>query len=169
MAAAVTRGVQQHPGCAVTIKHFAVNNQEDNRYGNNSLVSARALREIYLKGFGICVREAAPLALMTSYNLLNGVHTAQHPGLIEGVLRREWGYTGVVMTDWIVGMMIRKQDKHPRVDPGESAAAGGNLFMPGCRGDFDAMKQALADGRLTRDQLLRSAARVLALCKTLKG
>ena len=84
------------------------------------------------------------------------------------MLRREWGYTGVVMTDWIVGMMIRKQDKHPRVDPGESAAAGGNLFMPGCRGDFDAMKQALADGRLTRDQLLRSAARVLALCQTLE-
>ena len=75
-AAAMTRGVQKHEKCAVTIKHFACNNQETNRYGSNSIVSQRALREIYLKGFEICVKEAAPKALMTSYNLLGGIHTA---------------------------------------------------------------------------------------------
>ena len=74
-AAAITKGVQKHPGCGVTIKHFAANNQETNRSDNNSIVSERAMREIYLKGFEICIRMAQPKALMTSYNLLNGIHT----------------------------------------------------------------------------------------------
>ena len=76
MAAGVTRGVQKHPGCGVTIKHFAANNQETNRYNSNSIVSERAMREIYLKGFEIAIREGDPAAVMTSYNLLNGVHTS---------------------------------------------------------------------------------------------
>lgn len=92
MAAAMTRGVQAHKGCGTTIKHYAANNKEYNRTRNNSMVSERAMREIYLKGFGICVREAQPKAVMTSYNLLNGTHTAESRGLIMDILRAEFGY-----------------------------------------------------------------------------
>lgn len=85
MAAAVARGVQEHPGCGVVIKHFAANYQETNRYNSNSIVSERALREIYLRGFQLCVREAKPTAVMTSYNLLNGEHTSESHDLIENI------------------------------------------------------------------------------------
>ena len=97
----MTRGVQAHKGCGTTIKHYAANNKEYNRTRNNSMVSERAMREIYLKGFGICVREAQPKAVMTSYNLLNGTHTAESRGLIMDILRAEFGYEGIVMTDWV--------------------------------------------------------------------
>ena len=103
MAAALTLGVQTHPGCGTTIKHYCANNQETNRYGNNSQVSERALREIYLKGFGICVRDSQPKAVMTSYNLLNGTHTAERRDLSEDVLRSEFGFAGIIMTDWVIG------------------------------------------------------------------
>lgn len=161
-AAAVTRGVQAHPGCAVTIKHYAANNQENNRYGNNSVVSERAMREIYLKGFGICVKEAQPCAVMTSYNLLNGVHTAQRRDLCQDVLRSEFGFQGVVMTDWVVGgsVMCSKDDIHPAVEPHMVAMAGGDLFMPGGKQDFDDMKKSLTEGKLTRHQLMVNATRV---------
>ena len=94
-AAAITQGVQAHPGKGTTIKHFAANNQEYNRYNNNSMVSERAMREIYLKGFELCIREAQPHALMTSYNLVNGTHTSEHSGLIEDILRAEFGFQGI--------------------------------------------------------------------------
>ncbi len=100
IAAAMTKESTKHRGKGTTIKHFAVNNQEDNRYFVNAHVSERALREIYLKGFEIAVREAQPLSIMTSYNLLNGIHTANSHDLIQGMARDEWGFKGVVMTDW---------------------------------------------------------------------
>ncbi|MDO5137862.1 MAG: glycoside hydrolase family 3 C-terminal domain-containing protein [Oscillospiraceae bacterium] len=167
MAAALTKGVQSYPGRGTTIKHYAANNQELNRYGNNSRVSERAMREIYLKGFGICVRESQPLALMTSYNLLNGKHTAESVDLCENILRREYGYKGIIMTDWVVGngIMNSKTDIHPKVKPQLEAAAGGDLFMPGCKADFDNMKAGLADGSLTRKQLLINATRLYRLSK----
>ncbi len=99
VAAAVVRGVQSQ-GVAACPKHFAVNNQETNRTRNDSRVSQRALREIYLRGFEICVREARPLALMTSYNQINGVWAHYHHDLVTVVLRGEWGYEGCVVTDW---------------------------------------------------------------------
>ena len=92
VAAAITKGVQKHKGCGTTIKHYAANNAETNRYCNNSQVSERAMREIYLRGFEIAVKESQPKAVMTSYNLLNGTHTSEHRGLIEDILRCEYGY-----------------------------------------------------------------------------
>ena len=170
MAAAITRGVQAHPGCGTTIKHYAANNQETNRYGNNSQVSQRTMREIYLKGFGICVRESQPKAVMTSYNLLNGTHTAQRRDLIENVLRCEYGFKGIVMTDWVISIMMNtKADIHPAVKPWAVAAAGGDLFMPGGKGDFKSMMAGLKDGSLSREQLLINATRVYRMAKELTG
>ena len=160
-AAAITRGVQRHPGCGTTIKHYAANNQEKNRYCNNSIVSERAMREIYLKGFGICVRESQPHALMTSYNLLNGVHTSEHRGLVEDILRCEYGFKGIVMTDWIVDMAQDKQSLHRMPIAAEIAKAGGDLVMPGSKGDFDSIVKAAKSGELELRQLQINATRVL--------
>lgn len=165
-AAAVTRGVQAHPGCGVTIKHYAVNNQETNRYNSNSQVSERALREIYLRGFGICVREAAPAAVMSSYNLLNGAHTSERRDLAADILRAEFGFDGVLMTDWIVAMMGDKTSIHP--DPNAAnIAAGGDLVMPGSKADLDAILQAVQSGALPRGQLEENATRLLRLAQKL--
>lgn len=170
MAAAITRGVQKHPGRGVTIKHFAANNQEYNRYNNNSLVSQRALREIYLKGFGLCIRESQPCAVMTSYNLINGVHTSESRELTQDILRCEFGFRGIVMTDWVVGgSMLYNSKKYPMPNAGKVAAAGGDLFMPGCRGDYNRCLAALRSGVLTRVQLEQNATRVLHLAKRLTG
>lgn len=161
--------MQSHSGRAVTIKHYAANNQENNRYGNNSQISERAMREIYLKGFGICVKEAQPNAVMTSYNLLNGIHTAERRDLSQDVLRSEFGFKGVIMTDWVVGgsVMNSKEDIHPSVKPHKVAMAGGDLFMPGGKQDFDDMKKGLAEGKLTRHQLMVNATRVYRMVNKL--
>ena len=169
MAAALTKGVQAHPGRGTTIKHFAANNQEYNRYGSNSRASERALREIYLKGFGIAVRESQPRALMTSYNLINGVHTAQRRDLIDGILRREFGFEGIVMTDWVLAFMDRKDNKYPAVKPRRVAAAGGDLFMPGCRADHADILNGLKSGELSREQLLINVSRLYRLARELCG
>ena len=99
-AAADTRGVQQHKGHGTCIKHFALNNSEENRQACNVHASERAVREIYLRAFEIAVRESQPLSLMTSYNLVNGTHTANHYDLTTSILRDEWGFKGIVLTDW---------------------------------------------------------------------
>ena len=167
-AAAITRGVQSHPGCGTTIKHFAVNNQEYNRTGSSSQVSKRAMREIYLRGFEICVKESQPHALMTSYNLLNGTHTSERRDLIMDILRAEWGYQGIVMTDWVVAGM--KQVQHPKYRNALSdrvAAAGGDLFMPGCKGDVKNIMKALKKGTLNRRQLKENSTRVYRMSKKL--
>lgn len=107
MAAAVTRGVQSHKGLGVTIKHFCCNNQEDKRETVSENVKERALREIYLRGFEIAAKSSKPWAVMTSYNLVNGVHTFASADLCTKVLRNEWGYQGLVMTDWTASEKIR--------------------------------------------------------------
>ena len=166
-AAAMTQGVQRHPGCGTTIKHFAANNQETNRYGSNSLVSERAMREIYLRGFEIAVKESQPHALMTSYNLLNGAHTSEHRGLIEDILRAEFGFQGIVMTDWIIGVLNAGKKKYPAPNAARIAAAGGDLVMPGGPGDLKALLNGLKDGAVTRKQLLINASRVVRMAKKL--
>ena len=168
-AAAITRGVQKHPGRSTTVKHFAANNQETNRYRNNSAVSERAMREIYLRGFEIAVKESQPHALMTSYNLLNGVHTCERRDLSEDVLRCEFGFRGIVMTDWIIGAMYAGKKKYPAPDAAKTAAAGNDLTMPGGRGDLKAMLKGLKVGLVTRRQLEINATRVVRLAKKLAG
>lgn len=169
MAATLTLGVQSHPGRSVTIKHYAANNQETNRYGNNSHVSERAMREIYLKGFEICVKESQPLAVMTSYNLLNGQHTAESKDLCDAILRREYGFSGIIMTDWVVGngVMNSKDDIYPAVKPQLVAAAGGDLFMPGCKADYDNILKGLKNGEVNRRQLEINATRLLRVSRIL--
>ncbi|WP_026526411.1 beta-glucosidase [Butyrivibrio sp. VCD2006] len=161
MAAAVTDGVQKHKGCGTTIKHYAANNAETNRYCNNSHVSERAMREIYLRGFGICVRNSQPKAVMTSYNLLNGTHTSEHRGLIDDILRAEFGFEGVVMTDWVITMMDSKKSIYRNALSNEVAKAGGDLFMPGCKKDYDNLLNALKEGSISRKQLEINASRVV--------
>ena len=166
-AAAVTRGAQKHPGRGTTIKHFAANNQETNRYGSSSQVSERAMREIYLRGFEIAVKEGRPHALMTSYNLLNGIHTSQRRDLIEDILRAEFGFRGIVMTDWLVAALNSGRKKYPVPNAARIAAAGGDLVMPGGPGDLKAMSDGLKDGTLNRRQLMINGTRVLRLAKKL--
>ena len=168
-AAALSCGAQKHPGCGVTVKHFAANNQETNRYNNNSLVSERALREIYLRGFGIAVREGRPLALMTSYNLLNGAHTSERRDLIEDVLRAEFGFDGLVMTDWIIPALQGKKLKYPGPDAALISAAGNDLTMPGGKHDWQAILRGLRNGTLKRKQLEINATRIVLMAKRLAG
>lgn len=151
MAAAMTLGVQKVPGCGTTIKHFACNNQEDNRMGSDSILSERALREIYLKGFEIAVKDAQPMSIMTSYNLINGVHAANCYDTCTKAARDEWGFAGAIMTDWTTtNVQIQ----------GECTAAGcmraGNdMVMPGLPEDHENIKKELADGTLTMAELKR--------------
>ena len=162
MAAALTRGVQRHPGKGVTIKHFAANNQEYHRTWSNSLVSERAMRELYLRGFAHCIREAAPKAVMSSYNLINGKHTSMRRDLLHGVLRCEFGFRGILMTDWLIrGGMVPKGAAHPAPEPWKVAAAGGDLYMPGSEHDYKNVLAALRAGKLSRRQLEINATRIL--------
>ena len=120
-AAATTLGVQSHEGIGVTIKHYAGNNQEDNRNAVNNTITERAFREIYLKGFEIAVKAANPMAIMTSYNLNNGMPAADDYDLCTDLARGEWGFNGLVMTDWGGGQST----------PVNSMHAGNDLIMPG--------------------------------------
>ena len=169
MAAALTRSVQRHPGCGVTIKHYCANNQETNRFQSSSQVSHRALRELYLRGFGIAVRESHPRAVMTSYNLLNGVHTSERRDLIEDVLRAEFGFDGLVMTDWLIAQMKDRRALHPIADSARIPASGNDVLMPGTKGDYKSILNALHSGALDRDQVRRNVSRLIRLARELNG
>ncbi|KAL6625989.1 beta-glucosidase [Neocallimastix californiae] len=162
-AASITKGVQKHNNTFVTIKHYAANNQETNRYLNSSNVSERALREIYLKGFEIAVRESQPKAVMTSYNLINGVHTNESKELTNDILRNEFGFEGIVMTDWIVG--LGGSTKYSGPTPYNVIKATGDIYMPGSKADYEAVLKALEEGILSIEELEMSASRIYNLSK----
>ncbi len=149
MAASVIKGVQSMR-VAATIKHFAFNNKEVNRRESDSRLSERAAREIYLKGFEIAIRESDPWCVMTSYNLVNGEHTSSNPELLTGILRNEWGYDGLIMTDW-----------WSTGDPYRDLLAGIDLRMP--NGVPERIKAALDKGLITRKDLERAARHILEL------
>ena len=153
-AAALTRGVQAVPRRFATIKHFAANSQEDHRHHVSSDVDERVLREIYLRGFEIAVREGRPGAVMSAYNRLNGVYCANDGELCNAILRCEWGFDGIVMTDWLsTGRNLAKD--------GDCPGAGVDLIMPGGKGTVRALLKAHREGRLPADVLRRSCGRVL--------
>jgi beta-glucosidase len=167
MAAAITRGVQEHEGRGVTIKHYCANNQETNRYANNSIMSERTLRELYLRGFEICVTKSQPVALMSSYNLLNGVHTSERKDITEGILRDEWGYEGLVMTDWIISGGTVSAGRYSEPNPARIAASGNDVMMPGSQGDLDKLREGLKNGIVTRNQLEINASRIIRCARRL--
>lgn len=151
IAAAYTEGVQSN-GVGVSLKHFAVNNQETLRNGVDAQLSERAMREIYLKGFERAVRKAHPWSIMTSYNKINGILASEHEWLLNEVLRGEWGFDGVVMTDWWAEENGARQQ-----------AAGNDLLMPGTQRQYDEILAGLQDGTLTEAQLDRNVANILSM------
>ena len=161
LAAAVTRGVQSRPGCGVTIKHFACNNQEDNRMGVDAHISERTLREIYLRGFEIAVKEGAPTAIMSSYNLINGVHAANSKDLCTRIAREEWGFDGVIMSDW--NTTVPEDGSIPWV----CVAAGNDIIMPGNPDDDKNIRDAYKEGKLTEKEIRLCANRILKLIRRL--
>ena len=166
-AAADTKGVQSCGGQGTTIKHFAGNNQEDNRMFTNAHISERALREIYLKGFEIAVKTAQPYAIMTSYNLINGVHAANNYDLLQNVARDEWGFEGLVMTDWYTSQdtsamgMVSPSGKYTHSSSVQCIKAGNDLQMPGQEGNRQEIVASVADGTLPLGQLQTCAYRIL--------
>ncbi|MCH4009561.1 glycoside hydrolase family 3 protein [Companilactobacillus sp.] len=122
-AAAETKGVQSNPGVGTTIKHFAANNEETNRFVTNSVIGEQALREIYLKGFQIAIEDSQPQYVMSSYNRVNGTYSAANYDMLTNILRGEWGYKGGVMTDWF---SFKSLTDSPAV-----IHAGNDLIMPG--------------------------------------
>ena len=157
IAAAMTAGVQSNYGCGTTIKHFVCNNQEDNRMGSDSILSERTIRELYLKGFEIAVKESQPLSIMTSYNLINGVHAANNYDLCTDVARNEWGFQGAIMTDWTT------TEKDETCTASGCMRAGNDLVMPGCFGDHDNMKKELEEGTLKIEDLKACIARLVSV------
>ena len=151
MAAAVINGIESN-GVGTSMKHFAVNNQEYNRLANNSILSERTLREIYLKNFEIAVKESQPWTIMTSYNFINGEHASESSRLLTDILRGEWGFEGVVMTDWSGGY-----------DDAQIVRAGNEMIQPGSDARFKKLLDAINNGSLAMADVDRAIERILQL------
>ena len=150
-AGAYIKGVQKND-VGTSIKHFAANNQETNRMNTDARISQRALREIYLKGFEIAIKESKPWTVMTSYNYINGTYASESKDLVETILRDEWGYEGTVMTDWFGGK-----------DGAKQMWAGNDMLQPGKKEQFDSIVAGVKSGKLAEADLDRNVGRILNL------
>ncbi len=151
MAAAYIRGVQSN-GVGTAVKHFAANNQETNRQNNDARISQRGLRELYLKGFQIAIKEGEPWTVMTSYNKINGTYTSESADLLGKVLRYDWKFKGAVMTDWFGGK-----------DPVAQVNAGNDLLMPGSAKQYNTLVAAIKDSALSMKVVDANVERLLRL------
>ena len=174
IAAGYVSGIQT-AGASACLKHFACNNQEYLRYNNDSVVSARALREIYVKAFELCIKRCKPDAVMTSYNKVNGEFAYYNYELVNYILRKEIGFDGLVMTDWWIRAGVCNYDRNLKTQAYRIRATV-DLYMPGSRGDRD--NPGVSDGTLVSsyqaksigiNEIRSSAKRVLELCLKYKG
>ena len=177
-AAADVRGVQRHNGIGTSIKHYFANNQEDNRMFINAHIGERALREIYLRNFGICIEAAQPMTIMTSYNLVNGVHAANCYDTITCYAREECGFAGYVMTDWfasnfkVSSTMAKPDPVYPCSSSPACVYAGNDVQMPGWEGNIADIIHAVHDGSLPIGYLQRCCKRLLEVdgkCASFEG
>ncbi|MCT3918529.1 glycoside hydrolase family 3 C-terminal domain-containing protein [Elizabethkingia anophelis] len=162
IAAAIVNGIQSK-GVGTSVKHYAANNQEANRLEVNAHISERAMREIYLRGFEIVVKESDPWTVMSAYNKINGIYASENKDLLTKVLRNEWGYKGVVMTDWFGGFSGFQAIKNGNSDVVAQMNAGNDLLMPGIPKQKDALLDALNSGKLSQKAADRNIKNILKL------